>query len=603
MTDDKIKYIAEKLDDSSNYYSSLISRKKRDIEIYSGNFWNKDTISTYDRTGRVCSSFTQYSKFANAIVSPFSRSSYHCEIEDPSGQFAQIQDEIDKFENDSNTKYTILCAVKNACVTGTGFIVLSIEDNKIFPELVRDVGQVALDPNIIELDGSDAEYGAIVTYISITKAKRLYGKDVVNYDKTSKLSSIGDQWSIPNDSVPLVSFYEINDSGVCELTKVCGNKVIMDTVQLPFKRIPIYRICFNEVIRNGKVDYNGIVDMTSDIMLAQSIAFSTIIERANRSPKANYMMEVSQLDGLEEFYKRLNTKESLVCLYNGEKVNTPPVPITETYQTTDLQSTIDTTANLMSQVIGVPIGGINPATDTATEVLVQQANSESNVYSLYSNASAAIRSMSETIVSVFCEYYNIDTIPTFRLINGPEVITQNMKTRAELSIIANMLTDETSRKIIAKHYIDTFDSSTKDDLKADLIANDTETQYVSEYTSQPEPAALIQQLNMLQQQFDTLTQQYQELSKTAEELKNENDQLNLSLIDQKQQNILAAQKQRNDYAIQVTKLEQEQQKINNDKVKSDADIQLKSNDQMMKNILELEKQKKDVVNSFHSSRD
>lgn len=597
MTNDKISYISDKLEDSSDYYSSLISRKKRDIEIYSGNFWNNDMISTYDRNGRVCSSFTQYSKFANAIVSPFSRSAYHCEIEDNDGKFTQIQDEIDKFENDSNTKYTILCAVKNACITGTGFIVLSIEDNKIFPELVRDVGQVALDPNIIELDGSDAEYGAIVTYISITKAKRLYGKDVVNYDKTSKLSCIGDQWSIPNDSVPLVSFYEINNSGVCELTKVCGNKVIMDTVQLPFKRIPIYRICFNEVIRNGKVDYNGIVDMTSDIMLAQSIAFSTIIERANRSPKANYMMEVSQLDGLEEFYKRLNTKESLVCLYNGEKVNTPPVPITETYQTTDLQATIDTTANLMSQVIGVPIGGINPGTDTATEVLVQQANSESNVYSLYSNASAAIRSMSETIVSVFCEYYNIDTIPTFRLINGPEVITQNMKTRAELSIIANMLTDETSRKIIAKHYIDTFDASTKDDLKADLIANDTETQYVSEYTSQPEPAALIQQLNMLQQQFDTLTQQYQELSKTAEELKNENDQLNLSLIDQKQQNILAAQKQRNDYELQVAKLEQEQQKINNDKVKTDADIQLKSNDQMMKNILELEKQKKEVLAS------
>ena len=313
MTDDKISYISDKLGESSDYYSSLISRKKRDIEIYSGNFWNNDMISTYDRKGRVCSSFTQYSKFANAIVSPFSRSSYHCEIEDNDGQFTQIQDEIDKFENDSNTKYTILCAVKNACITGTGFIVLSIEDNKIFPELVRDVGQVALDPNIIELDGADAEYGAIVTYISITKAKRLYGKDVVNYDKTSKLSSIGDQWSIPNDSVPLVSFYEINDSGVCELTKVCGNKVIMDTVKLPFKRIPIYRICFNEVIRNGKVDYNGIVDMTSDIMLAQSIAFSTIIERANRSPKANYMMEVSQLDGLEEFYKRLNTKESLVC--------------------------------------------------------------------------------------------------------------------------------------------------------------------------------------------------------------------------------------------------------------------------------------------------
>ena len=31
MTDDKIKYISDKLEDSSEYYSSLISRKKRDI--------------------------------------------------------------------------------------------------------------------------------------------------------------------------------------------------------------------------------------------------------------------------------------------------------------------------------------------------------------------------------------------------------------------------------------------------------------------------------------------------------------------------------------------------------------------------------------------
>lgn len=590
-SNDKISYISDKLEDSSDYYSSLISRKKRDIEIYSGNFWNNDTIKTYDRTGRVCSSFTQYSKFSNAIVSPFSKSSYHCEIEDTDGTYSSIQEAIDKFENDTNTKYTILCAVKNACITGTGFMVLSIENNTIFPELVRDVGQVALDPNIIELDCSDAEYGAIVTYISIAKAKRLYGKDVVNYDKTSLLSSIGDQWSIPNDSVPLVSFYELNEQGACELTKVCGNKVIMETVELPFKRIPIYRICFNEVIRNNKVDYNGIVDMTKDIMLAQSIAFSTIIERANRSPKANYMMEVSQLDGLEEFYRRLNTKESLVCLYNGEKVANPPVPITETYQTTDLQATIDTTANLMSQVIGVPIGGIIPGTETATEVLVQQANSESNVYSLYSNATACVRSMTETILSVLCEQYGLEKVPTFRLVNGPEVITQNMKTRAELSIIANMLTDEKSKKIVAKHYIDTFDSSTKDDLKADLIANDTETQYLSEYSDTPDTAALIQQLNMLQSQFDTLTQQYQELSQTAEELKNENDQLNLTIIDQKQQNILAAQKQKADYELQVAKLKLEQQKVGNETAKTNAEIVLKSNEQSMKAIQALEKQK------------
>ena len=221
MTDKEIiAHIKEKLTESSDYYAALIKRKKRDLEIYSGNFWNNETIKQCDRSGRLCSSFTQYSKFANAITSPFNKSPYHCEIDNESGQYSQIQDIIDKFENDNDTKAIFNLAVKNACVTGTGFIVLSIDNDEIFPEIVRDVGQVALDPNILELDGSDAEYGAIVTYISITKAKRLYGKDVVSYDKTSALSNIGDQWNIPNDSVPLVAYYEINDNGRCELTKV-----------------------------------------------------------------------------------------------------------------------------------------------------------------------------------------------------------------------------------------------------------------------------------------------------------------------------------------------------------------------------------------------
>lgn len=598
MTDKEIiAHIKEKLTESSDYYAALIKRKKRDLEIYSGNFWNNETIKQCDRSGRLCSSFTQYSKFANAITSPFNKSPYHCEIDDVSGQYSQIQDIIDKFENDNDTKAIFNLAVKNACVTGTGFIVLSIDNDEIFPEIVRDVGQVALDPNILELDGSDAEYGAIVTYISVTKAKRLYGKEVVSYDKTSALSNIGDQWNIPNDSVPLVAYYEINDKGRCELTKVCGNVIVQETIELPFDRIPIYRICFNEVIRNGKVDYNGIVDMTKDLMLAQSIAFSTMMERANRSPKANYMMEVSQLDGLDEFYKRLNTKESLVCLYNGEKISTPPVPITESYQTQDLQATIDSTANLMSQVIGVPIGGIDPATNTATEVLVQQTNAESNVYSLYANANTAIRSITKTIILTLCEQYDILDVPTFRLVNGPEVITQQMKSRNELNIIANMLTDEKSRKIIAKHYIDTFDADTRDALEADLIANEVDVKFVSDSDNIDVPE-LMQQLNQANMTIEQLNQQYQELEATAEELKKTNDELQLTLLDQKQNTLLAAQKQQMDYNLNVAKLELEKSKLESDNNMKVADLQLKQqkqNTETMKEVASIEQKKNELV--------
>lgn len=591
-----LEHIKDKLTDSSNYYHELTARKKRDMEVYSGNFWTDEMMKMCDRRGRLNTSFTQYSKFANAITSPYSKSPWHAEIDNRSGRYNEIQELIDKFENDNDAKFIFSTALKQACVTGTGFFVLSINDDVVKPELVRDVSQVALDPNILELDASDAEFGAIVSHIAVSKAKRLYGKDVVDFKGNTLFDNIGEQWTTPSDSIHFISFYELNEDGQVELTKVCGNKIVYETTTLPFDRIPIYRICFNEVIRSDKVDYNGIVDMTKDLMLAQSIAFSTMMERANRSPKANYMMEVSQLDGLDEFYKRLNTKESLVCLYNGDKVSTPPVPITESYQTADLQATIDSTCKLMEQVIGVPIGGIQPANTTATEILVQQTNSESNVESLYNNASKAVRSMTKTLLNALCWEYELE-VPSFKLINGPEVIRQNDKLRLELNAISGLLTDEKSRKILAKHYIDTFDAETRDALEADIIANSDDVIYLSD-AEQLNIPNIIAENNRMKQQLDMQQQQLDELSNAAEELKQANDELNMQILSNKESSLIEAQKLKNDYDIQMMKLNLEQQKVNNDttKVNSQANKDLvntqlsvaKANNELVNQVVRME---------------
>lgn len=595
---DFIQNVKDKLVASSDYYSVLVNRKKRDMEIYSGNFWNEDTINACDRKDRICRNFTLYSKFKNAMVSPFSKSPYHADIEDPDGIYKQIQADIDSVENSTNTKYIFNQGVGHAAILGTGFFVMSIDNNKITPEVVRDVSQIALDPNIQELDGSDAEWGAVVNFISIAKAKRLYGSDVVNYDNSSILSYIGSQWSRPADSVAKVTYYEMNEDGFVDVTTICGNMVVEETKTIHISRIPIFRICFNEVVRNNKIDYNGIVDMTADLQFGMNLGYSTLLERANRSPKANFMMPAKALDGLDEFYKKLHTKESLVCLYNGDVA---PTQIIENYQTQDLMATIQQCSDLMVQTIGIPNGGILPANNnmTATEILVQQNNSESNVNCLYDNAHNTIYSFSKTMIELLCWQYGIEKLPEFKLINGPQVVTKLMKRRQELLAVSSLV-DETSRKIIAKQYIETLDDELKQPLLADIIANSPEITFVSDSNQDEDPravAALTNMNNVLEQTQNELEQQMM----ANAELKKEIDNLTIQLMNQKQQQLIDLQKHNDEMIIK-------QQELNLKAAEANVNIQTKTmdneykaaieNTKLQKEIVDLEKKKLDITNDY-----
>lgn len=591
-----INKIKEFLSKSSQHYSTLIQRKKRDMEIASGNFWTDDLIDAVDRKGRMCKSFSMYSKYTNAIVSPFNKSPYHADLEDPDGIYKEIQQELDKIENQSDFKFIIQQALKHATLQGTGFFVLSTNDGKIIPEVIRDVSQVALDPGIQELSGSDAEEGAIINIIPLKKAKRLYGDDIVVRDDSYLLSNFGNQWTWGPDMIPVVSYYKMNDKGTVSYYKVCGNKVIVDGVEIPVSRIPIFRICFNEIIRNNKVDYNGIVDMTADLQFGMNLGYSTLLERANRSPKANFMMPAKALDGLDEFYRKLQTKESLVCLYNGD---VPPTPIIEQYQTQDLMNTIQACNDLMSNTIGIPSQGINPAVKdvTATEILVQQNNSESNVDTLYSNAHDAIYSFNKSIIEILCWLHNINEIPEFKLINGPQVITKMMKRRQELLAISQLV-DEKTKKIIAKAYVETLDDEIKEPLLADIIANTEDVMFLSDSTEKEDPRA-VATLNKMNNVLEATQMELDKQVAINAEMKKELDQLQLQLLNAKEQHLLELRKQDMTFAIDQAKLNLEGTKIAVDAETKAAEAETKlqtENVKLEKEVLGLENKKMEIAN-------
>lgn len=575
--------VVEFLKESSDYYAESVQRKLDDDIMSSGDFWSDDLIKEWKRGKRRNEHLSQWDVFACAISSPLTKSPWHAQLEEQATH-TELQDTINTIEGDSDSKNAFAESFEKASKIGASYIIITtIEDEwtgeaKITPECVQDISSVALDPMITTASARDAERGAVVNWISEHKARRLYGKDVLplNYPHSQpRLNNIGEQWTKrPAKSIPIVTYYEKNEQGFVTMYKVCGDKVI-EQLELPCKTIPIFRFAAYKINKNGVVDYVGIVRKTYSLQLGLNIAYSTMLERANRSPKANWMMPVKAMDGLEEYYQRASEDDSLAILFNGDAG--VPVQLRESFETGDLQNVISTTQQLMAAVLGIPptgIQGINgvDVERTATEVLEQAANRESNVASLYNHAYEAMRAIWMCVI----EMLNGGKRVKFSLQQGPDVITSNMKRRQELQVMATLL-PEPMKPILAKYYAETLSTDDAKALAQDIVANlDPAIKLVSDQELDAYAIHEIKQMQLVAQQamdeLESTKQENEQLKQQIDSLfaemgnKREERQLdwNKTLLEQQNKQAqleLEAAKAGARQAVDTQKLEIEAQKV------------------------------------------
>ena len=522
-----IKECQQFLRESSDEFSTDVRRQTDQLEQFSGNFWTDSVCKAYRRTNKLRPNlhFSNWEVMANAAMSPFSNSPFHSALEQTEGMAEDLQDQVDAFEQDNDSKTNYLFAAKRAFVCGNGYYVLSIDtdeltgENKIIGEFINRQDSVAFDPNALNVDGSDAEQGAIVNYISKRKAKRLYGEGIVPADDSvpPTLDFTGiNQWANEEGRVQLVTYYRKKEKGVgVEWFKICGNGIV-DRGTLPIRYIPIVRFAGYSVYKGGAVRYVGIVDKTFSLQLGINIAFSTMVERAGRSVKANYITNVDAVAGLDKYYKKMNEDDSLLVMYKGDKA---PIPVQESFVTSDLTDMIANSRNLLSDVVGIPltgINGINETSKTATEVMQQQINSESNVSNFYDNAYKATRTIGRIVIELLTEGVDVP----FTLENGPAVITQDMKRRKELAAVAGLV-PENMKSLIAIHYLDTIKSDYAKNVRADIVANlPQDISLVSDTPADPVAVHELKRMQniceQMQDRLDTLEQQNVELQKQYE---------------------------------------------------------------------------------------
>lgn len=530
-----IEQVNEFLTKSDARYNTTITRAVNDLRRYSGDFWNSATVKKYKRGKRVNLSLNNWNPMVNAISSPISNSPWHIELVDKRAEFEQIQELIDNLESDTDSKSALIDAFRKAVLTGYGYLVVTtVEDEltmqpKIILETASHIDAIAGDPNCLNVDLSDAEEGAVINYISIKKAKRLYGNDVVPFNYPDATCFINfnffKQWNLPEDSVAVVSYYVKNDKGSVDFYKIVGDKVVQQ-IELPIKFIPIVRLAGNEIYENNNLNYNGIVQQTLTLELGANIAYSTLIERCGRSPKANYMVNIDSIDGLEKNMAAVNQDDTVAVLWKGEH---QPVPLTESFETGDLQNTINTCRTLMEDTLGIPLTGIVDQRErSATEILRQEVSKESNTANYYNNAFKAMRTIGRIVIELLTGGNDLQ----FTLENGPAVITRQMKIRQELSALGTIM-PENMQPIIAKYFADTLKTDIGDELSRNIIANLPPD--VNFITEMQDPTA-IHQIKQLQAQFD-------EAMQNLEMTKQENEQLRTQLT-MSQINIMNNREQR-----------------------------------------------------------
>jgi hypothetical protein len=575
---------------SSARYSAQIQKQINDLEAFNGNFWTDEIKKLYRRTNKrkFCLHTSDWSVLANAIVSPYSSSPWHDELLDRKS-YSDIQDSINELEADNDLKHEFKKAFLRGVVSGAGYVVVTtIADEitgepKLTAEFITRQGSVALDPMIEKVDGSDAEQGAIVNYISLDKAKRLYGEDVVPYkypQNQPRLSFTGiDQWPNLEDCIQIVSYYVKNEDGFVDMYKICGNYVV-ESYELPIKYIPIIRFAGYEKYCSDGIKYSGIVDKTWSLQLGLNIAYSTLMERANRSIKANIIMSTAAGANLDPYYEKKEDEDGSVIMYN-QGADIPQV-LKEAFETGDLTNIIQTSRELIADVIGIPLAGILGSEDkTATEILIQNNNKQSNVAIFYENAYKACRTFGRIVIEMLTGGYDLN----FDLTNGPDVITNNMKHRQELQAVASLLPQE-MQPIVAVHMCDTVDSQFVDSIKADIIANlGDQLKIVSE---QPTDPIAIHELEQMKNMLDQSMQKLEEIQQENSQLKLQNQSMSLQLQSREIENQIHIYDSQNKWEIERAKLGIEESKTavdNNVKItEAQADLAEKALDASQKRL-------------------
>ena len=289
-------------------------------------------------------------------------------------------------------------ALKNSASLGLGVMAIGFEKSGL-PCIysIQDFNRIVLDPESVELDGSDAVEGALIDYRGRRWVELNYGYDYVPGERETNI--------VPcrKGMIPIITYFVLEEQG-CHVYTLINNRA-EDSGILPIDRIPIFPVYGERYFDDdGDMHWTGMVAKGRSIQKIVNLSVTQLAERLALSPKAQFMGTVDTFKGLDNYYKDAGSGNNPILPYNRmdseKKVELePPVRMDQTIQYQDISGIIGNTLSVMGSVTGVDSHGLvdQSTMKTATEINYAAETFSTNIRHYMVHLQASMKALGESL--------------------------------------------------------------------------------------------------------------------------------------------------------------------------------------------------------------
>ena len=429
-------------------YSGLFDRIRDNRKFLSNKQWGKrDDKFISKMRNRI--TVNVISNQCNSVANSYAAYPFTWFVGEP-----DIDKKIDDFfDNDANASASQEALLDTASF-GLGVMALGSDTDETGNNVpviysVDDLERVLLDPDSVELDGSDAMEGALIDYRS-REWIRVHMGEAYLPDERAK-SVLGEAGC--SELVPIITYYVLDTDG-CHVYTFVNDKEVTETEigedgtesvkdnVIPIHRVPIFPVWGERMWDdNDKKTYCGLVSKTEDVQRIVNYAFTQLAERLGLSPKPQWEGTADAFKGLDKYYKDAGSGLNPIIPHNRlandkKTVLEAPKRFDNTVQFSDVQGIVSSTLDMLPSITGVDSKGLaDVETDvTATAVEYTSKVFKNNIRHFISHLRTTFKSLGDTVVALM----GFDGVKV-KVTQGPEHYMELQVARQEITALMPMV--------------------------------------------------------------------------------------------------------------------------------------------------------------------
>lgn len=301
----------------------------------------------------------------------------------------------------------------------TRLIDATSKQQELYIERVRNRFCIYMDPTCQKIDFSDARYAFVVEDLPRKEYERLYpNSQAASLTEFSSIGNDVDHW-FWEDTVRIAEYWYLEGGENGDRAKVFCRKIngieVLERYEWAGQRIPIYPVIGEEVDIQGKVDYRGITRRAKDPQRMANYWKSAATESVALAPRAPFLVEVGQIEGLESFWNEANVRNWAYLPYKAKNISgtlaPPPARNVAEAPIQAIMATIQAAENDLRAVTGFYDVHENETREqSGRAIMARQRQGELGNSDYADGLRRAIRALGKDLVDLIPRYYDVPRV-------------------------------------------------------------------------------------------------------------------------------------------------------------------------------------------------